>query len=671
MRPQQKWLEEEGIVWTGFWEPDHYIRHMGSATQNTASRLDFIKSEEWVKHLAGLGINQLWSNFSKGYGLKFEDEEQQKIKRMCEYAHKHNIRVIAYCTGGSLTPETVKFDLDDPDSIESWLARTEDGKLCSYGCGSHLNFRARPCYTSDGYMDWQKKVIKKALDFGCDAIHFDNTQMLPEPNSCKCERCVKLFRAFVVSKYSGDEDKEKVALLRWGRTDLQYTKEPWYDQYNHAVLQRELRVANQQEWALFRMKTFSDAMIAWADYIHELGGAVEYNCGKGFGSNYRVYHGIDDDRILPHADIAFNEGVTKSWYSANGTPHTRIRELKIAQAYDLPLMTYNKDTLRYAEAFSFNPGILGQLGQHDRPEEIQDRLKFIQFYHKNKAYQTQQTSLAETAFFLHKESLTFSQLEVYLSNCALTQLFQEERVPFNMIYEKDLGDLSQYRLIVVSDMHVLHERQAKPLMDWVRAGGRLLTVGRTGMYDDHFQIRTRVKEVRCAEDLYNSGRRENVFTPLSGEDHTKDFIKKVDAGMVAHIAELEYEERPATGDPASWNIPAGLIRKPKNSDMVMSYVNTLLPHRNLRVVSTQDLLVDLCRRKDTGEGLVHVLNVSFANSEMASARVTVRWSEEVKTLTWIGFDRADTAVPFERHGESVTFELADIRESAVVVINKQ
>ncbi|MBN1808640.1 MAG: hypothetical protein JW909_06195 [Planctomycetes bacterium] len=676
MRTQKELLEQEGIIYTGFWEPIHFFLQRGVATQNTASSLDFIKSEDYIRYLADIGVNQLWSNFSKGYGLAFENEEQEKIRRMNDVAGKYNMRTIAYCTGGSLTPETVKYDFPgNPEIVEDMLVRRADGKYASYGNGSYQMFRARPDYTSPDYMEWQKRVVKKALDFGCDGIHFDNTNILPEPARCRCPRCLRMWREFLAEKYDvNDPEKKTAGLLRWGRTDFRFAKEPWYDEWNHPVLHREVHVANAQDWLLFQQKIFCDALGEWADYIHELGGMVEYNCGKGFNQNYRGYGSIVDEILLEKADIVFNEGTLKLGYNEKGSPHTRIRSHKVVQAFDIPMMNYNSSTHMMAEAFSFNPGMCGMWDRVSPSRETDThgaRRKFFAWYHKNKLYQTKQVSIADVGVFLHHESMTFSMLKTYMHLCSLTQLLQEEKIAFRFLYEKDLDGLDGLRLVLVPDAYCLKERQARKLADFVLAGGSMLTSGRTGERDDFFRVRTAVKEVKSFEDFDRAGERENVFTFLTGRDHQSDFIMRAGDGMVAHISELEHEAEPDPGDVAEWCIRPALINRPRNSTRVMDFLNRLYPERLLAVDTAQDVAVDICRRKDTGEGLVHVFNVSWCKGEKARAAVSFKWPEPVRSLTWIAWNRDDAPVRFKAFDGGASFKLDGIEESAVIVVNKR
>ncbi len=670
MREQKERLKEEGIVYCGFWEPIHFQRQTGNAMQNSASLCDFYKTEEFVKHLADQGVNQLWPNFSKGYGLTFEDAEQQKVRTLCEHAKKHGMRVIGYCTGGSLTPETLKLDFPErPEIVEDMIARRADGRWASYGNGSYQHWRARPDFTSPDYMAWQKRTISKALDFGCDGIHFDNTNILPEPAACRCPRCERLFHEYLSTQFSGEN--ADAGWARWGRTAMEHATIPWYDEWNDPVLQREITGANAQAWILFRQKVFHECLSEWADYIHDLGGLCEFNTGKGFGSNYRAYGGINDEVLLEKADIFFNESAGRIGYNAKASPLTRVRAHKIAQAFDIPMMNYNRTPHMMAEAFSFNPGMFGMWNRTVSPEEQKEKPKVFDFYRRYTRYQTYQTSLAETGFFMHHESLTFSILKIYMTHCALTQLLQEERIPFNLLYRKDLDDLSRYKLVIVADAYCLKEWEAAKFESYVKEGGRILTVGRTGERDDHFQKRTRIKEVKTVEDMYRAWETENIFTSLTGEDFQCDFIKSVEKGRFAHISKVKHIEDARHSDRAEWCVRDDLVNAPANRDEIMRVIGELLPRRNIEVASDADLLVDLCRRTDTGEGLVHVFNVSWVKGLEAQATVDVAWPEPVKSLTWIGWDRKETPVPFEDLGENrVRFELNGIQESAVVIINK-
>ena len=77
------------------------------------------------------------------------------------------------------------------------------------------------------------------------------------------------------------------------------------------------------------------------------------------------------------------------------------------------------------------------------------------------------------------------------------------------------------------------------------------------------------------------------------------------------------------------------------------------------------------RRDDTGEGVVHLYNISFARGINAAAAVSLRWPDPISTLTRIGYDMDETPVVFKIEDGVARFNIDCIKESAVVIINKK
>ena len=669
MRKQQKWLEDEGVIYFGAWEPAYFYKQVGNAKENTASEKDFIRSVEFIKEIKKNGVNQIWYPFFKGYGLKMEEEEQKKTREAVKICKDYGVRTVAYCTFGSLVYETLS---DEGADVKDWMCEPESGLPGSYG-QDHQCFRVKPCYSSQGYLNYMKQVVSRALEYGFDVIHFDNTNTLPEPGSCKCKRCIGLWHSYLDEKFgTGTKESIKAGMERWGRNRFEHTLAPWFDQWNTAILQRELKVANQQEWALFRQKIFSDAMLSLAEFIHKKGKAVEFNIGKSPSSDYRFHGSINEEVVYPEADIIFNEGVEKPGYNSHGTPITRIRAHKIVQNFDLPMMSYNRTTLDMAEAFSFNPGMLAAWSPDMlvKSAENEKRLKFFNFYHSYKHYQTKQKSLAEVAFFHHNNSMTFSTLETYLELVSVQQLFQEEKIPFNVVYTKDLEALDGYKLLCISSMHCLTDAEGALIKKWVKAGGNLLLTGKSGARDDYFRLRTKIKEIKSVDDLIHQNEISNLFSDITGEDFTSSFSRNTGKGRCAYIKEVRHIALPEKG-PSTWMINAEYCNSPENKAEILKAVDFLLPERKMKVESAEDLLVDICRREDTGEGLVHLFNVSYLKGKTASAKVCIKCDKEVKTLTRIGYNMEEAPVKFKNDGSRCSFEIKDIRESAVVIINKK
>jgi hypothetical protein len=115
-------LRKEGICYASQWEPVYFYKQNGNNSENIESRCVFERSEPYIAHLASLGVNQVWTRFFKGYGLAFEDAEQQKVRELVERCRRHGIRVFAYCTFGTLALDAL---LPEEPGAADWVAKPD------------------------------------------------------------------------------------------------------------------------------------------------------------------------------------------------------------------------------------------------------------------------------------------------------------------------------------------------------------------------------------------------------------------------------------------------------------------------------------------------------------------------------------------------------------------
>jgi hypothetical protein len=116
-------IRKEGVVYVGQWEPIYFQKQNGNFNhENVQEVYDFKRSEEYVKHCASIGVNQVWNNFFKGYGMQFEDSEQQRLKEFVKVCHKYDVKVFSYCTFGTLVMETL---LPEEAGAEDWIAKPD------------------------------------------------------------------------------------------------------------------------------------------------------------------------------------------------------------------------------------------------------------------------------------------------------------------------------------------------------------------------------------------------------------------------------------------------------------------------------------------------------------------------------------------------------------------
>ena len=82
----------------------------------------------------------------------------------------------------------------------------------------------------------------------------------------------------------------------------------------------------------------------------------------------------------------------------------------------------------------------------------------------------------------------------------------------------------------------------------------------------------------------------------------------------------------------------------------------------------RDLLVDICRRADTAEGVIHLINIGHLKSRTAAATLTFRWPAAITAIRCLRYDEDETPVSFGARENEYTLRIDGIREHAVVVI---
>ena len=237
-----EWLRE-GIVASSDMEALTFVLRRGGAPQNAVEQWHAARSEAAAKKLKDLGVNFAIINFHKGAGLKAEAEDIQVSREFTALAHKYGIKIAGY-VGATMMYETL-FQ-EEPDA-RNWRQVNEFGEPIYYT--PDQTFRYMACRNNPGYRAFIHKLVRIGVeDIKLDAIHFDQMQWWPEPNSCRCSYCQAQFRQYLESRYHEPER----ARLRFGFSDFRGVIPPPYGIHEPPVRLHELQNPMMQEWANFR-----------------------------------------------------------------------------------------------------------------------------------------------------------------------------------------------------------------------------------------------------------------------------------------------------------------------------------------------------------------------------------------------------------------------------------
>jgi hypothetical protein len=656
-----KILREEGIVYVGQWEPIYFLKQNGGHnSENLDSVYDFERGETYVKHLASLGVNQVWTNFFKGYGLAFEDAEQQRVRNFVKVCHRYGLRVFAYCTFGTLALNTILSE--QPDAAD-WVAKPDFYTHAAYS--GYQSFRARVDYSSRPWRDYMRRVVDKAIDMDVDGIHFDNAEMSIGFEACRCQRCAEMFRAFLTKQYGPRmAATRRAGQARYGTNDFSCVAPPWYTLSQHPVNQRQLVVPLQQDWVQFRCEVFTEALRELAEHIRARGRLVEANVGKNENINNPYYRGLDYERVYPLVDCSFHENLDHAGFNRHGSPVCGIRSFKVAQSFGIPLMVYARNPLEQAEAFALNPGAAGVAGPFMDPA----RQGLFDFFRRWRHYNTKTESLAEVAILRHRLSTACDSYYPVQTASAVEQVLQEHQVPFDILAASQLDRLSRYKVLVIPGMRWMRDAEGRKISKWVRAGGALLLIGEVGVRNELNQFRSAVRKIRSIEDLRRAREVAPLFAPLVKRAFDRAFHASAGKGRVAYIPSLDHISVPGT-EVADWRVERDHLNAPHNSGEVLAAVRMLLGGReNLLIDAPRHMVAEFRRREDTGEGVIHLLNIATTKHITSAARVAFRWKGRVPHVTCLRWDAPPERLSVRRQGDLHVCEVQDIREHAVLVI---
>ncbi|MBR2322124.1 MAG: beta-galactosidase [Clostridia bacterium] len=311
------------IVWAYYGhEPSYHLKRMHNAPSTfclgewSDAWQDKMRTEESVKRLKSLGVNLIYTNFFKGFGLKFEKEEIEKTKNLVEICHKYDIKVLGYLQLGSIYYETF---LSETKSSYKMSAKKRDG---SYQLWAGSYYRWDTCYNSKEFKAYIKKVINYGLDKTLlDGFHFDNSFIAV----CYCKRCKKDFRKWL--KNNVDNPKEVM-----GIGDFSHVEFPPYSEAN-PVKNYDALFYLWQEYRQSKLSKFHNEIFKYAKEKSCNKAIIAHNPAFPRDSRAYIRHGYNPELSSKYCDFVFAEN-HDVLVNKDGFLTTQILSYKLASAFN-------------------------------------------------------------------------------------------------------------------------------------------------------------------------------------------------------------------------------------------------------------------------------------------------------------------------------------------------
>jgi len=466
------WLERDGIVMAGSWEPLPFrVRRDGSEgyTPTPEQQAGYARehSPEMVARLKALGVNFVMMHCYKGGGLEAERDSIADAVRFAGLCRDAGLRVGVYNYSGAFIWEL--FFKEMPEAHD-WVVLDETGEPRTYGRATYRYYWNR---NHPGAQAFYRDLVRFAVrEIGVDLVHFDNYVVGPGRDANSVQRFRRYLRETFTPdrlKQTGIEDVEAVQPLMTGPPDN--------------LLRRA--------WLDFSCRSLADSYHAMGRYARTLRPDVLVECNPG-GVGTRIHPPVDHGRLCRGGEAFWDEGRPPGY--REGRLDSRIRTYKVARRMDNVAFAYATTPLEMAESMAFNRDCLGCIcwfeygrvvAKPGSKEPVSpDLAPFIRFFHARRDLLRDATVVADVAVLRSFPSQAFADRKHADVTARVEQALIDNRVPFQIIYAHHLGDLRRYRALVLAGCIALSDLHIQQIHRYVESGGRLCIVGPVATHDE-------------------------------------------------------------------------------------------------------------------------------------------------------------------------------------------
>ena len=423
------------------------------------------------------------TGFHKGFGIENEKQTMEEARRLAALLHKHGMKMGVYVSA-LLIYEDLYAEFPE---AKNWHRVRADGGPDTIGDDG---FRYRAFLNHPEHLNYIKRVCELAVKAGADLIHFD---VMSQPFGNYHPLAERMFRDWLKKKYPNPQDW----FFRTGLRNWDFIKIPVYadvskiEAFDQPIMQEYLHFAAEL------LGEYAGEMRA---FIHGLNPecAVEFNPQGVTGVNRVLTHGVDHPSILKWLDSYWSEGPNNIGYAKNGRMVSRIRSYKLGQQYNSQMFAYTGHRPPGADrgVATRIPGcrwprpwpstanawdVGSPLVYKDFPETGR---RYLQYFWKNFHLFAKSETAAEVAVLRSFASTAFNSFARTRETILAEEALLQHHVPFDVIDDHNLADLSKYKVIVLANQESLSDQQIAGLREFARKGGGLVATANTARYNE-------------------------------------------------------------------------------------------------------------------------------------------------------------------------------------------
>ncbi|MCX6624115.1 MAG: beta-galactosidase trimerization domain-containing protein [Acidobacteria bacterium] len=617
-RAQRPAWMKEGVVMAGNWEPLSFIRRRGGQTYADEENWKKERTEEAARRLKEAGVTLVITNLVKGLGLQAEAADIEATRQFTRHAHKYGLKVGGYI-GATLFYETLF--AEEPGSSD-WKQVNEQGQAMYYSYSGGQTFRYTACRNNPGYHRFLEKVMRLGVeDIGLDLIHFDQMEGWAEPDSCRCRHCAEQFRQYLRARYTDAELDGRLGFHR-----LDGIIPPPFGVTRGPILMPELTNPLMQDWARFRSYSYARRYAEYDAFLEKMNSqvALEGNPNLDLSVNRGFLQGVDIPQLLSHGDVVWSEEPNHAEWTSDGRLVSKIRSFKAARLMGKSIFVYtggrygsqspaSPPELRLAEAMAYNDYNLGMVGDV-APGGISltpAAKRYIRFFQEHKQDLSATRPKADAAVLRAFAATEFNPGNVLPATVLFEQTLIQAKVPFEIIFDQQLADLSRYKVLVLAGQDALSDQQAEAIRRFVRNGGGVVATGATSLLDEARRRRGRF----ALADLFGS------------EQPPKESVRRTfGKGRVVYLSAIQPQVAPPQPR-MTYQFANSNWKLPKNYQELTEAVQWAAAEPlSATVQAPLSVTLELAERASSNSLLLHLVNFDFRNA-VTGIDATVRIPE--------------------------------------------
>ncbi|MCD6365401.1 MAG: beta-galactosidase [Planctomycetes bacterium] len=462
-------------------EPLWFYRNRGTACPAQEQHALTYQTMENIEIMAEMGLHRpKRAHFFKGLGLKRERPFIDKTIAYAKELHDRGMLVSVYVGGTIFTDYFFK---EVPEAID-WCRKDMNGLPVTYG---HMQLqRWFPCLNNPGYLEYTKKVLDVAIDeIEADEIFFDNQILRYEPRSCRCDYCIEHFRSMIRRKYTLEECER-----RYGVAEYPDSMPPVWSQANPPWRLNVVHRPIVQDWIDHRVETVLDFYKTMADHVkaRKPDTAVGLNIKGVHGHNRAFDHGVCHGGFSDVLDFSCIDGYNPGY--RNGAVISEVRFWKSSHSSHISVVDGQSTELTAAEnqVYGYRKKIEGHgwLGDFGNCTLF---TPMTQFLRANQRLFHERTHLHDIAVLRSEPSTRYNCAKVHEQLMAFEQTLAVEKLPWGIIFDKQIDDIDKHRIIALPEIQALSDAWIERLDAFLKAGGGVIASGQAAGFNEWYRPR--------------------------------------------------------------------------------------------------------------------------------------------------------------------------------------